>query len=94
MDTKTILAALDGQILDAPATVRMLCKAVDQMGAQIVQLRDGLTDAIATMRAIDAFIANKPFLLESQRNELVEIIVGAMGPEATCGRAEKVDTNG
>lgn len=91
MDTKTILATLDGGLLDSAAAVRKLCEAVDTQGALLQGLRQNMAAAVETMKAIDAFVADKAYLTSDQRNDLVGIICKAMGETGkSCGEQEYV----
>lgn len=87
MDTKTILAALDGGLLDKDAAVRKLCEAVDTQAALLNGTSQNLTRAIETMKKIDAYLVDKAYLTSDQRNLLVDIVVEAMGETATSSTA-------
>lgn len=98
MDTKTIITTLDAGLLDAPAAVKLLCSAVDQQGALMLEMRRSLTAAIDTMTEIDKLLATRistkgthPILVGDPLRDLIQLVVAAMGDQATCERTPEED---
>lgn len=90
LNTATILAALDGGVLDPAAAVRKLCEAVDNQGAVLHDARQNLLAAIETMKGIDALLARPDSwvpggaLTAPASQELLQLVCAAMGEASTA----------